>query len=112
MLMYLNSHQVTAIANADAHTNNAHLPTYTELFALTQRLAYADAGDLLTPEDYRNIARNVLEKDKSAYAAVAGPEMLALIERVARLNRDAGEIGPGMLASLVDEAKSILENMR
>ena len=32
----------------------------------------------------------------------------ALARRVARLNRDAGEIGAGMLASLVDDARRAL----
>ena len=36
-------------------------------------------------------------------------ELQALAERVARLNRDAGEIGAGMLASLVDEARRLTE---
>lgn len=31
-----------------------------------------------------------------------------LIRRVASLNRDAGEIGPGMLASLVADARAIV----
>lgn len=36
-------------------------------------------------------------------------EMARFIERIARLNADAGEIGPGMLAQLVEDAKGILE---
>lgn len=59
----MNKSQVEAIQVADAHTSNAALPTYSELLALAQRLAYPDAGELLTLEDYRNIARNVVQPD-------------------------------------------------
>ena len=34
--------------------------------------------------------------------------LVALARRVARLNPDAGEIGPGMLASLVEDARQAL----
>jgi hypothetical protein len=34
--------------------------------------------------------------------------LTALARRVARLNRDAGEIGAGMLASLIDDARAAL----
>lgn len=59
----MSNSQVEAIQVADAHTSNAALPTYSALLALAHRLAYPDAGDLLTLEDYRNIARNVVQPD-------------------------------------------------
>lgn len=37
------------------------------------------------------------------------PELLKLAQRMAALSRDAAEVGPGMLASLVDEARGLTE---
>lgn len=36
-------------------------------------------------------------------------QLARLVQRVANLNPDAGEIGAGMLASLVSDAREILE---
>ena len=57
----MNASQTEAIEVADAHTSNAALPTYSELLRLAQRLAYPDAGEPLILDDYRNIARNVIQ---------------------------------------------------
>ena len=51
--------KIEAIDNADAHATNAGLPSYTDLLRLVQRLAYKEAGELLTRDDYGCIARNV-----------------------------------------------------
>lgn len=59
----MNEAKTEAIANADAHSSNVGLPTYSELLAVVRRLAYPDAGELLTLDDYRNIARNVVQPD-------------------------------------------------
>lgn len=59
----MNEARTEAIVNTDAHTNNVALPTYTALLALARRLAYPDAGELLTLDDYRNIARNIVQPD-------------------------------------------------
>lgn len=59
----MNEAQTEAIANADAHTNNAALPTYTDLLSLVGRLAYPAESELLILDDYRNIARNIVQPD-------------------------------------------------
>ena len=38
------------------------------------------------------------------------PDLLQLCDKVARLNPEAGEIGPGMLATLVTQARRIQAN--
>lgn len=62
------------------------------------------------------IARDVLGLDPLATRKSDGPDFRglvvwkireALVDRVARLNPAAGEIGAGMLASLVEDARKI-----
>lgn len=70
------------------------------------------------PNEWRAIGNSVFSQDgciclgvSSAHNArliAAAPELIALAERVARLNRDAGEIGAGMLAGLVDDARAAI----
>jgi hypothetical protein len=45
-----------------------------------------------------------LQSDNHAHLLAAAPELLEVCEKVAALNRDAGEIGEGMLCQLVDAA--------
>lgn len=49
------------------------------------------------------------EREANARLIAKAPELHALALRIARLNRDAGEIGAGMLASLVDEARRLAD---
>lgn len=45
--------------------------------------------------------------DKVATLMQAAPDMLHLIKKIAMLNENAGEIGAGMLANLIQSAREI-----
>ena len=57
------------------------------------------------PLQFPNITTLAESYDQLRYHAI---QLERLAVRVARLNRDAGEIGAGMLAQLVDEARRVL----
>jgi hypothetical protein len=69
-------------------------------------IADCDMGPSFTEEGQADIP--YAEKQANARLFAAAPELLNLAERVARLNRDAGEIGAGMLAYLIDEARAAI----
>lgn len=48
------------------------------------------------------------EEFANARLIAVSPDLLALANRVASLNPDVGEIGPGMLAQLVGDARRIV----
>ena len=55
--------QTHTVECADAWMQAKGLPTYSQLLQFAQRMAYPGAGELLILDDYRNIARNLVEPD-------------------------------------------------
>lgn len=53
--------------------------------------------------------RRFLAVEPDARVRAATPGLLVLAQRVARLNPDAGEIGAGMLKSLVTDARAVVQ---
>lgn len=71
------------------------------------------ANYILYPEselsDYGLSSREWCDvSDEHARMIAAVPELLDLCYKVASLNRDAGEIGAGMLAQIVDQAHAAI----
>lgn len=61
--------------------------------------------------DGKNEPSYAVSKEESAANArliSAAPELLAALERVARLIHDSGEIGDGMLITIVSEARAAI----
>ena len=69
-----------------------------------------------SPERYARLDPNAVMGGSDAQAIYFAQDakrdigmLAALVQRVANLNPDAGEIGPGMMAQLVTDARRILE---
>lgn len=56
--------------------------------------------------------RTLAESQANQRLIAAAPELLALAERIARLNPDAGEIGEGTLHTIVEQARAAIAKSR
>ena len=56
--------------------------------------------------------RTTQENEANARLVAVAPDLLALAYRVGRLNEAAGEIGPGMLTQLAEEARALIAMTR
>lgn len=78
------------------------------VFADVGRMRLENGGTTLFPIAFFEMGWLKEVDEANGLLIAASPELFALAERVARLNRDAGEIGAGMLAQLVDEARAVV----
>jgi len=108
------SHQTQNAAALDAFVRT--LETVQETERNNTRSAGVDYACRAMVRDHGQVLLSLMDPSIQAFCSgdvLAGAterqnRILALVSRVACLSRDAGEIGPGMLASLVDEARAIV----
>lgn len=101
---YGNEPQVTADASSltVSFGNIRFVMTFDEAEDLRVNIAVA------LHEIGRQRLEGTLPKSNADIRAETWEGLINLRDRVARLNPDAGEIGAGMLAQLVDQARSLL----